>query len=138
MYILDTFFYFIHKFYSKVLSKYDDHVDTTILALSAFQSIIIIVLSDFLSAFFFSNYIYSKIKIAFFIFMLFPNIYYFYFKKNAIRIVKEKPKLFFNNEFLTIIIIFSTFIFCTTWFIWQAFYHDCLDAIFQIDRSKLI
>ena len=57
---------------------------------------------------------------------------------NAQKISLELNQLFFNNEFLTIIIIFSTFIFCTTWFIWQAFYHDCLDAIFQIDRSKLI
>ena len=130
MYILDTFFYFIHKFYSKVLSKYDDHVDTTILALSAFQGIFIILVIDFLSTSMFCYDTSLFFKFGILIFMLIPNYYYFSYKKETNRILQNKPKLFFGNEKITKVIVYFVFILFATSFIWQAFYHDFLDYIF--------
>lgn len=112
-------------------SKYDDKVYYTILALSAFQGIFIIYVIDFISIsmFCFNTSIFLKFGVL--IFMLVPNLYYFYYKKGAKRILQNKPILFFDNEKVTEVIVYFVFTFFVTSFVWQAFYHDFLDNFFK-------
>lgn len=129
--ILNTFFYYYYKFYSRVLPSIDDPKFVSILVISLIEGIITNILLESIYLYITCRSIDNKIRITIQFFFVAINLYYFYVKIRNMdnEILSKKPLLFFNNEKFTIFIIVFVSILIISWFYWGAFYFIYLDKM---------
>ena len=115
---MDVIYYYYYLFYSKIFKDDDPALQAT-LALSASESFMFIFfVAEPLFLHWFNSFS-TWIFIGIIFIITYINWYYYIKLKKHERVVENKPK-FFNNHFLTIIIVAVFFIISVTWFFWGA------------------
>ena len=113
---MDVIYYYYYLFYTRIIKDNEPHM-FTILAISATEGFILNIIVEVVSILYQCKQTNGVIWMGIICLANIFNYFYFYKSGRAIKIVKEKPMFFSNNQ-ISIILTFLFFIVFATSIIW--------------------
>lgn len=113
---MDVIYYYYYLFYTRIIKDNEPHM-LTILAISATEGFILNIIVEVVSILYKCKQTNGLIWMSIIGLANIFNYFYFYKSGRAIKIIKEKPMFFSNNQ-ISIILTFLFFIVFATSIIW--------------------